>query len=58
MAPQNDLSFVKDENTVGKNIARNGHKVAILSKVSRVGKLSGKIEIFAFCVVTFEPIKI
>ena len=31
-APQNDhlnLSFVKDEHIVGKNIARNGHKMAI-----------------------------
>ena len=32
LAPQNDrvnLSFVKDENTVGKNLARNGLKMAI-----------------------------
>ena len=32
LAPQNhhlNLSIVKDENTVGENMARNGHKTAI-----------------------------
>jgi hypothetical protein len=57
LAPQNDrlkLSFVKDENTLCKNMARNGHKRAIYQLLF-FRKLS-KFGIGNIC-ITFEPIK-
>ena len=55
-APQNDrlnLSFVKDNYVDGGKFARNGRKTTIyISGVSQVQK-----NIFAFCVITFEPIE-
>ena len=50
---------MKDENVVGKKMTRNGRKTAI--RVVGLGRLlldGLEIEIFAFCVIFFEPIKI
>ena len=56
-APQNDhlnFSFVKDIYVDGEKLARNGRKTTIyILWVSQVRK-----NIFAFCVITFEPIEI
>jgi hypothetical protein len=56
-APQNDrldLVFVKDDYVNSRKLARNGRKTAIYLFVSsQVQK-----NIFAFCVITFEPIEV
>ena len=50
---------MKDEDIVGEKMTRNGQKTA--SRVGGLGWLlldGPEMEIFAFCVITFEPIKI
>jgi hypothetical protein len=49
---------VKDEHIVGKDMARNGHKMAIYHLLFFRELASAEMEIFAFCVITFEPNKI